>query len=453
MADQFHQFGFSQAKQAQFKKLYGSGPFSKGNVAIGAIDPLFQITIEGVTIGPDIAQFIESIEYESADGIADMAKVTISNIDGIFTDSKMFQAGNEMNIAMGYAGGHGSYAPSTKGARTADRVIIRHVGRVELMRPKFTFPDEGIPTIEVTGYTADVRMMEGKSTKAKTQSERAKALRKSKKLYINQWAKGEKLLTVIKDVVSSSAYGFNIDADEAANDVLYDDLYQHPGTADYDIIKGLSNYYNYVFWVDGDEDGIWTLHFRKPNKQGILPDVQKRDPYTFQYGHTLFSFDPEYSFRDVKTKIVVELRNPDSGVAFTAEFEDDEASPDMKFDGDPTQALPKAIQSGGSAKIFLGEFQIETITDKHFKTDVELKQWADSWFKQHKVNFINGTAEMIGIEDVSAREVHFITGLGVSLDGEYYFGSVRHMMNDSGYKMEVHARKVIGSTAKPKIPR
>jgi len=391
---------------------------SKG-IIIDGLDPGFEVSIEGTTLGAEITRFIKHVEYESADGIADMAKIVISNVDGIFTDSKMFQAGNEMALAFGYG-------------------TLSHVGRVELVKPRFSFPQGDIPTIELTGYTADIRMMDGKSPKA---VKKKKLKKKEIDADLRIFQANPKLSLVLNTI--TGPYEFNLDYDELTLP-FPKGLVQRPNTSDYDLIKGLANLTGFIFWVDGDEDGLWTLHFKEPNAKGIISDVQEAE-YTFAYGHTLFSFDPEFSFRDVKTKLVVEADNPDNAEKpHRIEIEDEETAPDFLSDGDAESVVDKPILTGGSAKIYLGEFQIEVIPNKHFTKESELKLWAEQWFRRHREDFVNGSGTLIGLEDVFARQTHKLTGMGNTLDGRYYFARVRHTLNaDAGYTMAIEARRVI----------
>ena len=62
--------------------------------------PKYIVDIGG-ELGTDITQFIESVEYESADGMADMARLVIQNPKLDLQDLKVFQPGNEMSIWLG----------------------------------------------------------------------------------------------------------------------------------------------------------------------------------------------------------------------------------------------------------------------------------------------------------------------------------------------------------------
>jgi len=55
---------------------------------------------------------------------------------------------------------------------------------------------------------------------------------------------------------------------------------------------------------------------------------------------------------------------------------------------------------------------------------------------------------IIGVEDVLARQRHMINGVGMGLDGEYYFTNVSHQLsNNAGYELHCTMRKVVPELA------
>ena len=104
--------------------------------------PHYLIDIGGTELDEGITQFVESVEYDSADGMADMAKIVVQNPDLQLQDLKIFQPGNEMSLWLGYD-------------RTLD-----HVGRTVIRKTNWNFPEDDIPGVVVTGYTLDSVMMD-----------------------------------------------------------------------------------------------------------------------------------------------------------------------------------------------------------------------------------------------------------------------------------------------------
>lgn len=366
--------------------------------------PQFVVEVADKDVPADLLRFIQKVEYESADGIADMARLSVSNPDFVISDSTIFQPGNELNIRMGYGD-------------------ARFIGRVEIARIAPSFPEDGLPTMEVIGYTRDYKMMDNSPEKG------------SKRVF---------QVATIADIMDRIAedYGFFTDVDE------FDfgrNITQKAGMSDYDLAKGLANFTGFLFWVDGDENGIWTLHFKDPKvvRTSELQDKQ----FTFHYGQgelsTLLSFEPELAVRDARTKIKIAIRNPERGRDFIEVIEEEEKATDLKSKAKIDDPLEKPIPTGATIKLFFGDFSLEIVTNKTSFIDAsDARAWAEQWFRRQRENFVIGSGELIGIEEVLARQVHTFDGLGVAFNGDYYFTRARHVMDQSkGYRVDFTARR------------
>lgn len=377
--------------------------------------PVYVIDVEGSELGTGVTQFVKRVEYESADGIADMAKLTIVNPDFTFIDAKMFQPGNEMSIWMGYG------------------TDIKHIGRVVLTMPRYVFPATTIPFVEIIGYTADHKMM----------SNAPEGSKKSGKKGIGRVFKEMPYSQIVEDKASGAPYNFEVDVDpteETRNTI------QRVGLTDYDFIKGLANISGFMFWVEGDDLGIWTLHFKDPKT--FSPDAEKQT-YTYYQGQesSLIDFEPAYLISEAKTKIKVEAKDTKTGKLITTEIEEEQgAQPDSQYTGDPTEQIASEHVSAAAIKLFVGQFSFEAITNKRFKDEAEAKTWAEQWFRRNREEFVSGRGRVIGDQNLLARQVHELAGLSPALDGDYYFSRVRHVMDaSSGYICEFNARKVLSS--------
>jgi phage protein D len=284
-------------------------------------------------------------------------------------------------------------------------------------------------------------MMDGKSFRTVLKQKNGQHTRAAKKPKRRVFSANPTLGEVLSSIAEE--HNFIVDYDDLVLP-FPQGLVQRPATSDYDLVKGLANLTGYTFWVDGDADGTWTLHFKRPDARGIVPDVQDTQ-YVFAYNQALLDFEPEYSFRDVKTKLVVEVENPDTGQIHRIEIQDELDSPDFKFTSDGKAVVDKPIKSGGSAKIYLGEFQVEVIPNKQFTRLSQLGPWAEQWFRRHRDDFVSGSGAIVGTQNVMARQIHTLKGMGNSLDGDYYFARVRHRLDStSGYTCGIEARKVVG---------
>jgi len=371
--------------------------------------PGFEIEVQNSAIPANITDLIQSVEVESVDGYADLVKLNVANPNFILTDSPIFQPGNELNVSMGYG---------------AD---LKHMGRFSLARHSPVFPQNNMPFLEIRGYTKDHLMMD------------------------NSPAEGAARVfpdSSIVDAVTTVAerYGMRVDIDDVPE--LTWGRIQKAGLTDYDFVKGLSNMTGFLFWVDGAADGTWTLHFRDPGGSNLLESIQDKQ-FAFKYNNgdftTLLSFDADYALRGAVTALKVQTLNPDTGKLLVSEFEDDSRAPDVGFIGDVKEELKEPQTTAGAVKIFFGEFSIEVVANKKFKTAADVENWAKQWFRRNRENFVSGRGKMLGVESLMARQTHFLDGIGKTLSGEYNFTRVRHIMtNSSGYTVDFNARKVLG---------
>ena len=60
--------------------------------------PKYAITIGDKDLTENISKFIKRIEYESTDGMADVARLVCINPDNLLSDAKLFQPGNEISL-------------------------------------------------------------------------------------------------------------------------------------------------------------------------------------------------------------------------------------------------------------------------------------------------------------------------------------------------------------------
>ena len=423
--------------------------------------PDFNLHVQGAQIPAGVRSLVERVEYESAEGMADIMRIVFRDPryippkgmmpagslgsggsgPGAFLslrDVRVFLPGNEIDLWLGYG-------PN-----------LKHVGRtiIRKVRPSFPRGDE-IPSVEVIGYTKDSAMMDSAPIAPKPPPKRKKGVRQGRKWTDTTFA------DCVKDLAEQ--YGFETTRDGVST---IDDtpdkkkphtFIQKTGLSDYDFIKGLSNITGYFFWVDGTQDGKWYLHFRNPRK---LRKAALQDKiYTFTYDQgpnsSLLSFEPELAITGAITKIQARTKDPETGNILDSTFEEEvEETPDPLLEAGRDLDLRPIDMEGNvikghwttaqSVRVFINDFSFEAKTTRRFRSQAELVAWARQWFRRHRENFVQSNATMIGVEDVMSRQIHKVSGLGMGLDGEYFFNSVQHVIsNSNGYELNVHCRKVV----------
>lgn len=374
--------------------------------------PTFAVEVEGKELEYGVMQFCESVEYESADGMADVARIRAVNPDFLLSNAKVFQPGNEMAIWMGYGS------------------ELEYVGRVIIAKQVPNFPQSGMPTIQVVGYTKDSKMMDNEPKKPKKEGGKG-----------GRVFKDATFAEAVADRANDYDLGPEIDdtADQPHNFI------QRPGVSDYEFVQGLANLNGYVFWVEGLEDGTWVLYFKKPESLASLQDKK----YTFKYNEgdnsTLLSFQPEFLIKGAITDMEVVVKDNRTGKVLKAEVkEESNKSPDIQAAGNPTGEVTDELTTASDVKLFFNDFSFNVNTNRRFKTQKEVEEWAKQWFRRMRENFILSRGRLIGVGNLRARQTHSLDGVGNTYNGDYYFTKVKHICSKTeGYVIDFAARKVV----------
>ena len=107
--------------------------------------PRFDVRISGITMAADVTQRVLSVTYEGSLDVADMFRIVVSNPDNQFTDSPLFSPGQDVELYMGYG----------------TDLTPMMLGEITTIEP--TFPQDGPPTITISGYDKSYRMRHGQS--------------------------------------------------------------------------------------------------------------------------------------------------------------------------------------------------------------------------------------------------------------------------------------------------
>lgn len=372
--------------------------------------PAFEISIEGFKLGKDLTELVQSVEYESADGVADESRVTISNIDYKLCNTSLWQPGNQLDIWFGYG------------------TTLNFVGRTIIARPQPKFTRDSMPTLELHGYTKDFIMMSNKPESAGGNTRNFQV---------------DLITDAVEQVASRKAYKFDkLDIDKM--EVSKYAGVQKADMSDYHFVKGLANTLGWLFWVDYTLEDKWTLHFKNPN--GLR--VQKFK-YTFEHSNgdksTLLDFEPELSLTGAVTRLQVQSRDPVTDKLYVEEFDDLENTPDGRYKGNPKDEIDETYSTAGAViKYVFGDHAIEVVSDKRFASAADMKIWAEQWWRRKRENFIVGRGTLVGVDDLRARQTHTLKLPEKSISGDYYFSRAQHTFsNDNGYLVDFSARKVV----------
>ena len=370
------------------------------------LTPNWQIRVGDTFLGDDITRFVEAIEFESVDGMADLARIRCVNPDSFLSNAKVFQPGNEIAIFFGYGVG-----------------LMKYIGTASIVRCVPNFPQEGAPTLQVVGYSRDHEMMDTEPVIGKQRID-----------YGTNYGNAVQLV--------ADRYKFNTDIDTTPSTKR--SLVQKAGMKDYEFVKGISNILGYVLWVDADITGKWWLHLRDPDN---LNEQEKTYKFLYNWGDqgSLLTFTPELLVKGAKTNLVVVAKDAETGTIFKAEISEEHVeTPEMDATGVFTEPLDKEYSSSSAIKLYFNDYSFDVITSKKFTAQADVVDWAQQWFRRMRENFILSQGRILGNEYVMARQVHKIDGIGPAYNGEYYFSRVKHIFSNSeGYVCDFSARKIV----------
>jgi phage protein D len=389
-------------------------------------NPNFAIRVGNTELEAGLKQLVERVEYESCDGMADVFKMTAINPNFSISDLRILLPGNEISVYMGYGGELG------------------YIGRAVIYKHRPHFPRDGMPTIEIIGYSKSHEMMHNSPPQAAPAGRTGGRRRGGRRQQQSQSGRRFRNMKY-SDAVAQHAfdYSFDIDVDESPEAPT--DFIQKSGMSDYDFVQGLANLSGFLFWVDADENGRWTLHFKDPERLDNQ-DIRYRFEYNLGDTSTLLSFDPEFLVTEAIAAIRVRVQDPITGQVFEAEFNEDNIgdAPEILFQDEEDQTLEvdRAPGSGTAVQLYIGDYSFEEIANRRFRSEADAIRWARQWYRRQRDNFINSRGMSIGVEPVRARQIHDISGVGMVYDGPYYFSRVRHMCTkDDGYTMDFNCRK------------
>lgn len=408
--------------------------------------PFFILKVEGTKLEADITNFIRSVEFESSVDLVDLLKLSITNPGFVFnyggpdfTAHKVFQPGNEVDMWTGYGG-------------VSD---ANYLGRAIIDKHNPRYPEEGIPILELRCYDAAKRMM-GESAEI-TLAPQGKA----KKDTTKKDPIGKKFIQKTHSAMveeMADKYGFGADVYPTPK---VDTLFQKKDMKDYHFVKGLAAINSMEFWVDYNiTNKQWVLHW-------LPAAITQRPTYVLDYGHdkaAIYHCEAEYGLSEQITDLQVMYFSETTHEWQRIEETTTVPGPDLTYRKTATTATTQTprrqagqviavrasdmvneeIKNAEGLRLSAGGHSIDVIPNRRFKDANDAIAFAKRWLQARRDHFIILKGESVGIETMTARQVHTIKGLGARLNGDYYFTSARHKLaGGSQYRCEFQAHKVI----------
>lgn len=373
--------------------------------------PRYLISVEGTKLKSDVTAYIDAVRYEEGENVAAKIALDVANPGFALLDSKVFAAGNAIDLWLGY-----------------DRRPLKYMNRCFSMKPNPTFPRAGMPKLAVVAHDASRELMDagekdkGKTYSKKRDSEIAASIFKEAK--------------ITPDVERTRGLKTRV---------------RKKGTPRWKFLRQLARLNGYVVNVRYDVQRKVHVGYFGP----ATGEDSEYDQFKFSYGTgaadaTLLEFTPDTSLPSQDTKLEVSYTDPKSRKTHKVELEVKRKDAEKtRFAGAAaTEKLKKTVSNGPSVRLTVFGQSTEVIVGRPFASRADAKRWAAVWWLRRQEEFSFGRGVLLGVNSLRKGQVHELKGLGSQLSGKWQFTSVVHKVSGTSlYEVEFTATKVVLDSA------
>lgn len=384
-----------------------------------------------ITPDDEIGTFIQSIEFEDNSEQFDSLKIEIQNNSDIVTpsnvlsilDTKVFSAGNIIEVGFGYGG------------------FIRTVGAASIVTRTPTFPEGDVPSVTIEGFDLLHRAARRRPRGGVNYSN----FRDSQIASIIGERNGFEIS--LKDPTSYETI-------RRVNTKPEQPRIQKAGLSDYEFLKKIADINGFDLFSKFDPDQKrFVLFFRPPKK------AKQNKIFDFYWSHdekhysdTLLSFEPTEDAHDQGSDFEIFLIRNKKTVRGSFEAFDRYGQKELDILKSEQEGARAGKYSARTApinedgvivgfKAFGRSFRFPSY--KRFKTGFQIRREIQTFIDRQRENFITGRGRLIGNAAIQSRQVHNLQGIG-RYSGKYYFKKVVHKMDkNEGYFTEFDCVKVI----------
>jgi phage protein D/phage baseplate assembly protein gpV len=330
--------------------------------------PRFEVRISGVTLAADLAEQIVSLEVETDLDLAGSFRITLRNGDNSLLDSALLDPGKAVEIHLGYG----------------NELVPALLGEIAAIEP--SFPRDGPPTIQITGYDKSYRMRH-----AQPKPTRYSFMNDS--VIAAQIALANGLIPVVDPTPGLPAQTIQVESDMA-------------------FLKSRARRYFFDVYVEWDR-----LHFQFPRPQPAA--------HVLEWGRNLSSFSPRISPAGTAGLQVIRSYNQELAqtIAVTA------LAADFDLD-DLVERL------GSSALDLLRSLAREGILHQPVDNPLEAAELARSLLANLLEGLYEGAGSCIGLPELRAGRYITIAGVGRRFGGTYRVRKVTHRIDGNGFSTD-----------------
>lgn len=401
--------------------------------------PDFELIIYGsqgaqpFAITEQVKNFITEVSYEDNADQFDKLSITFENqmdnqgggeINSII-DSIIFAEGHVVQLKLGYG------------------QVLESVGACDIVKKDVDFPENGAPTLIVTGFDGMHRVSRNKPIKGEPKHVRST------------------ITDIAKNIGRRN--GLVVDATDAAGNPSIQDIteiwkgdVQKKGISDYVFLKKVADTFGLDLYTRFDASSKkHVLYMQKPGTE-----LQK-EVFTFVYNegeasyqNTLLSFNPTQDSYDQDSEIEVFILTAGKKIGTRTDFMDKltveeqkklKEQSERRFTGG-NKPTGKQIKNTDGIEVGFKAFgrSFRFPKNKRFTNEKDIVREIENFIRRQKDHFITGTASLIGVEALQSRQIHNFQGVSEQFSGKYFMDKVTHKISkSSGYRCEVSVRRMI----------
>jgi phage baseplate assembly protein V len=330
--------------------------------------PRFEILLSGVTLAADLTEQVVSLTVETDLDMAGTFNLTLRNPDNRLLDSALLDIGKNVEIHLGYG----------------PDLFPAFLGEIASVAP--SFPTDGGPVIQVTGYDKSFRLRRNRPEPT-THTSSTDALIAARIAVENG------LIPVVDPTPS-----------------LPKDIPQNE--SDFAFLKSRAEKYHYDVYVEWDR-----LHFQFPRPQHAARMLE--------WGRNLSSFSARISGAGLAGLQVVRGYNQELAQAIYAAA--------LAADLDTGNLLERL---GGTVMDLLSSLVSEGLREHTVSNPVDAADLAESLLADLLEGMYEGEGSCVGLPDLTAGAFVEIRGVGKRFSGTYRVRKVTHQLDSAGLRTD-----------------
>jgi uncharacterized protein len=354
--------------------------------------PSFRIFVNGSRVAADISAEITEVQVVSKPDTMDEFTFTIANPMPRMrwthtTDGDLFREGSAVNIALGYY----------------DDLQEMIQGEITTITP--SFPQDGVPTVAITGNTLLHRLHGSHNTRT---------------------FQG----VSDKDIVEKIAQEANLQADVEDTGVHYNYVMQ-PNQTDLQFLQERAKKLHFEILVQGNK-----LIFR--HSQEAQPKT-----YTLIWAHTQKAVAMGSNALPLSTfSLQMNAAKPPTGVE-TRSYDPATKQAVVSTAGPSDQSSPMdGSKKGGDVSSAAYKRECKHVYVRGpFASKSEQDEQCKGHYNNHAMGLITGTAETIGVPELRGGQTVTLLGIGLRYEGKYLIDQATHHIGSDGYKTSLSLKR------------